>query len=323
MTQTVSPSVQRRLPTILGAVVALSLAIACLLPQPSAAEGPLKGSIQIDGSSTVGPISSRMAETFNQKNSKVRISVGVQGTGGGFKLFCAGKNDINDASRPIADAEKKDCEKNHVEYLELPVAIDGLSVVVSKKNTWCKTLTYDQLKRLWESESKIKLWSELDPKWPAKPIKLYGPGTASGTFDYFCEEVLKKKASSRIDYQQSEDDNVLVKGVSGDQYALGYFGYAYFQENTDELNAVAIATTKEPAGVLPTGKTIGETYPLSRPLFLYVNKKSLARPEVAAFLKFYLSESSQPIVIEAGFIKLHAPDLAKSHETLEKAISGK
>ena len=229
----------------------------------------------------------------------MHVTVGVSGTGGGFKKFLAGETAINDASRPIKDTELKEAKKNKIDFIELPIAFDGLSVVVSQKNDFIKTLSLAQLKKLWEPSSKVKLWSDLDPSYPKKEVVLYGPGPDSGTFDFFTSEVVGKERSSRSDYTSSEDDNVLVKGVAGDPYALAYFGYAYYLENKDTLKAVPIDTGKEQ--IAPTAETI-ETgkYPISRPLLIYVARQAADRPEVEAFVNFYLS-NAPTLAKEVGY----------------------
>jgi phosphate transport system substrate-binding protein len=199
-----------------------------------------EATINIDGSSTVAPISQAVAETFMEQHPMVRIPVGISGTGGGLKKFVVGEIDICDASRPIKQPEIEQCTANQIEFIELRVAIDGLSVIVNPKNDWCDCLSIEQLKRIWEPNSQIQKWSDLDPAWPAEKIKLYGPDTDSGTFEYFTEVVCGKAKASRSDYSQSGDDNVLVQGVAGDRYALGYFGYAYFEQNQDRLKVLAI-----------------------------------------------------------------------------------
>lgn len=204
----------------------------------SGPKGSLSGTVRIDGSSTVLPISKAVAEEF-MKLQKVEVVVGSTGTGGGFTKFAAGETDINDASRPIKDVEKQACDKNGIESVELKIAIDGLSVVVNTQNDWCQSLTVDQLKKIWEPNSAVRKWSDLNPDWPAEVMKLYGPDTSSGTFDYFTETVCGKSGASRTDYQPSADDNSLVAGVSGDKYSLGYFGYAYYVENRDKLKVIS------------------------------------------------------------------------------------
>lgn len=287
----------------------------------SASAADLKGTIVVDGSSTVFPITKVVAEKFREKHKDVKIQIAVSGTGGGFKKFVVGEIDINDASRPISEKEIAECKKNSIEYVKLTIAIDGLSVIVSKKNKFCTQLTVEQLKKLWSPDSKVKTWKDLDPKWPDQAIRLYGADADSGTFDYFTEVIVGTAKSSRTDYTKSSDDNLLVKGVAEDQYALGYLGYAYYVENADTVKAVAIA----PAGgkgkfVKPLPETIedGSYTPLSRPLFLYVSKKALARPAVAAFLKYYLVEG-QDLVSDVGFVEV---DEKVKKESL-KALEGK
>jgi phosphate transport system substrate-binding protein len=282
--------------------------------QPSQSAGELSGSILIDGSSTVLPISRAVAEEFEKTHRNVKVSVGSSGTGGGFTKFAAGETDINDASRPIKAKEKEDCEKNKIEPIELKIAIDGLTVVVNQENDWCDHMTVEQLQKIWEPNSTVKKWSDVDANWPDEPIVLYGADTDSGTFDYFTEAICGKEGASRTDYTASANDNVLVRGVSGDKYSLGYFGYAYYVENKDKLKPLGVAssaTADKP--VFPTDETIesGQYAPLSRPLFIYVSKKSFDRPEVAAFVKFYLNEG-QPLVHEERYIRLNEAVLAES-----------
>lgn len=262
--------------------------LAALATAGHAAE--LSGSVRIDGSSTVFPITEAVAEEFQQQNRQVKVTVGVSGTGGGFKKLTAGEIDINDASRPISADETAKAKGNGIEVIELPVAYDGLTVVVHPKNAFVKSLSLEQLKKLWEPGSTVKTWKDLDPSWPAETIKLYGPGADSGTFDYFTETVVGKAKASRTDYTASEDDNTLVKGVGGDVNALGYFGYGYFVENKSRVAAVAIDGGK--GAVAPSDATIeSASYPLSRFLFLCVSKQATARPELDAFVRFYLKNA--------------------------------
>lgn len=275
----------------------------------------VSGKISMDGSSTVGPVSEAMAEAFTAGNPEVQMDVAVSGTGGGFKKFAAGEIDIAGASRPIEDKEIAACKEKGVEFVEIPIAFDGLSVVVNPQNDWVEDITVAELKKIWEPNSTVKTWKDVNPAWPAEPIKLYGPGTDSGTFDYFTKAINGKEKESRSDYQASEDDNTLVTGVSGDKGGLGYFGYAYYDQNKDKLKVLKVA------GVAPSPETIGDgTYtPLSRPLFWYVNTKSLDRPEVQAFLKFALGAGSKN-VSEAGYIELPAEayTLALEHISSKK-----
>jgi phosphate transport system substrate-binding protein len=290
-------------------------------PAPTAEK--LSGEINIDGSSTVAPITTAVAEKFSKVQPNVRVPVGTSGTGGGFKKFIEGASDINNASREISEAEIAQCKEKGIEYVQIKVAIDGLSVVVHPDNDWCKALTTDQLKQLWVSGSKITKWNELDPAWPDAEIKLFGAGTDSGTFDSFTEVICGKKGNSRTDYQPSEDDNFLVQGVAGDKNALGYFGYAYYIENTDKVKAVAIANGSDAStAVAPTQESIesGKYQPLSRPLFLCVNKKAFARKEVAAFLRYYFSDEGLALVSEVGYIRLPAAELEAARKTLEDSL---
>lgn len=262
----------------------------------------LVGTVRVDGSSTVFPITEAVAEEFQKAHRGVRVTVGISGTGGGFKKFVVGEIDINDASRTIQSSEETQAAANGIAYIELPVAFDGISVVVNPKNTFATSLTMDELKRIWQPGSTVKLWSDVRPEWPARELHLYGPGTDSGTFDYFTEAVNGKSQASRADFTASEDDNVLVQGVSGDVDALGYFGYAYYRENRSRLNVVAIDGGN--GGVTPSSTTIENgSYPLARPIFIYVAEPAAARPEVETFVQFYL-EHATALVGEVGYIAL-------------------
>jgi phosphate transport system substrate-binding protein len=246
--------------------------------------------IKIDGSSTVFPITAAVAEDF-QKEKGVRVSVGVSGTGGGFKKFCRGEIDVADASRPISAKEMAACKSAGIQYVELPIAYDALTVVVNRQNTWANDLSIGELKTMWEpsAQGTIKNWSQVRSGFPNAPLKLYGPGANSGTFDYFTEATVGKAKSSRGDFTASEDDNILVQGVSRDKNALGYFGYAYYEANKNKLKALKIG------GVLPSPSTVqnGSYTPLSRPLFIYVSSKSIDKPEVQAFVYYYLSNAAR------------------------------
>lgn len=283
-------------------------------------DGQASGTIEVDGSSTVFPISEAVAEEFGKENSGVRVKVGQSGTGGGFEKFCNGETDISDASRTIDDDEKKACADNNISFVELKVAIDGLTVVVNKENGFANCLKVDELKKIWEPNSTVKTWTDVRPEWPAENIKLYGPGADSGTFDYFTKEIVGEEGSSRSDYTASEDDNVLVQGVGGDAHALGYFGYAYYTQNTEKLRAVEV----DPGSgcVAPTDETIkGGTYkPLSRPLYIYVSDKSLQREEVQAFAQYYL-DSVDTLLTDVGYIPLPPADLEASKKTLSDALA--
>lgn len=273
---------------------------------PTTAAAPdtnLKGQIKVDGSSTVGPITMAVAEQFNGSAPNVKVAVGISGTGGGFKKFGAGQLDISDASRPIKDKEAAAAKAKGIDFIELPVAYDGIAVVVNPKNTWAKSLKVDELKKIWAQDSKINNWSQVRAGFPNKPLKLYGPGTASGTYDYFNEEILGKEKKSRSDYQASEDDNTLVQGVSKDEGALGYFGFAYFEENADKLKLVGVDDGK--GAVEPSQDTIltGKYKPLSRPLFIYIARKAADRAEVKAFVDYYLA-NAKDLVKQVGYVPL-------------------
>lgn len=271
---------------------------------PAPTEAPamqLSGDIAVDGSSTVFPITEAAAEEFGGAYPDVRVTVGISGTGGGFKKFCNGETDISDASRAIKQSEVELCAQNGVEYEEFLVGLDGLTVVVNPANDFATCLTVEQLKLIWDAGSAVTNWNQVDPSFPDQPITLYGPGTDSGTFDFFTEVVNGKAKQSRSDYTASEDDNVLVQGVSGDPSAMGYFGLAYFIENSDKLKAVQIDGGK--GCVAPSFETVnkGEYAPLSRPLYIYAKKDSLARPEVFEFVKFYLTNAAT-LVDEVGYV---------------------
>ena len=277
--------------------------------------------ITMDGSSTVYPISQAVAEEF-EKLAEANVVVGASGTGPGFSKFIDGTSDINDASRPIKQKEIDACKENGIEYIELKVAIDGLSVVVNPENTWCDCLSVSQLKEIWQPGSQIKLWSDVNPSWPAEEIDLFGPDTESGTFDYFTEAICGESKASRSDFSPSVNDNVLVKGVSGSKYALGYFGYAYYLKNQDQLKVLGVAAADDVnTCVKPSNATIeaGQYAPLSRPLFLYVNKAKLRKPEVAQFLRYFLHEG-QDLVGEVGYVKLSESLIDDARQSLEEAI---
>lgn len=265
--------------------------------------------VKVDGSSTVYPITEAVAEEFQKsKRNQIKVTVGISGTGGGFKKFCRGEIDISNASRPILDKEMADCKSAGIEYFELPVAFDALTIVVNPKNAFIKQLTIAELKKMWEpgAQGKVTRWNQVNPAWPDAPMKLFGPGADSGTFDYFTEAVVGKAKSSRGDFTASEDDNVLVQGVSRDTGALGYFGFAYYIENKDKLKAVPIVNAKGQA-VMPSLDTVikGSYQPLSRPIFIYVNAKSLAKPEVKEFVQFYM-HSGAKLADEVKYVPLPA-----------------
>ncbi|MES2637609.1 MAG: PstS family phosphate ABC transporter substrate-binding protein [Pseudomonadota bacterium] len=269
--------------------------------------------IKIDGSSTVYPITEAMAEEF-QIATKTKVTVGISGTGGGFKKFCRGEIDISQASRPILKKEMDACKEAGIQYIELPVAYDGLTVVVNKNNDFVKSLTVDELKKMWEpaAQGKVKSWKQVNPAFPDEPLKLFGAGSDSGTFDYFTEAIVGKAKSSRGDYTASEDDNVVVQGVASDKGSLGYFGFAYYEENQDKLKAIPIVAKKGAPAVMPSIEAVknGTYQPLSRPMFIYVNATSAAfKPEVKAFVNFYL-ENAPELVKEVKYIPLPANEYA-------------
>lgn len=266
--------------------------------------------VKVDGSSTVFPITEAVAEEFQKTHAKVRVTVGISGTGGGFKKFCVGETDISDASRPIKVSEVELCTDNRVGYIELPVAYDGIAVMVNPKNDWVDHLTVQELKKMWEpgAQRKVIRWSQIRAGWPEKEIHLFGAGSDSGTYDYFTEAIVGKEHSSRGDYTASEDDNVLVQGIATDPLALGFFGLAYYETNKDKLKLVPIDDGNPKNGdgpILPSAETVkNSTYqPLSRPIFIYASKKSADRPEIVDFVKFYLT-AGRPLVREVGYIPL-------------------
>lgn len=266
----------------------------------------LSGSIEIDGSSTVYPISQAVAEEYmRETRGDVRVTVGFSGTGGGFRRFCSGETEISNASRAIKEDELELCRQAGVDPVELQVAIDGLAVVVNPANPFVQCLTVDELRRIWEPASTLQRWSEVREGMPDEPLRLYGPGTNSGTFDYFTEAIMGEEDASRPDYSASEDDNVLVQGVGGDVNALGYFGYAYYIENESQLRAIGVDNGN--GCVEPTPETVmgGQYAPLSRPLFIYVDRAELERPEVAEFVRFYM-EHAADLVTEVGYVPMDA-----------------
>jgi phosphate transport system substrate-binding protein len=265
--------------------------------------------VKIDGSSTVFPITEAVAEEFQKaKKGAVKVTVGISGTGGGFKKFCRGETDISDASRPILQKEMADCKAAGIEYYELPVAFDALTVVVNPKNSFIRQLTVAEMKKMWEpaAQGKVTRWNQVNPAWPDAPMKLFGPGADSGTFDYFTEAVVGKSKSSRGDFTASEDDNVLVQGVARDTNALGYFGYAYYVENKDKLKAVPIVNDKGEA-VIPSFEAVvkGTYQPLSRPIFIYINARSIAKPEVREFTEYYMTHGAK-LAEEVKYVPLPA-----------------
>lgn len=281
--------------------------------------------VKIDGSSTVYPITEAVAEDFQKsKKNAVRVTVGISGTGGGFKKFCRGETDISDASRPITKKEMDDCKAAGVEYLELPVAYDALTVVIHPKNTWAKNMTVAELKTIWEpaAQGKITSWKQVNPAWPDRPLKLYGPGADSGTFEYFTEAVNGKAKATRGDFTASEDDNVLVQGVSRDIGGLGYFGFAYYSENKEKLAAVSVVAPGK-AAVAPSLETVvnGTYQPLARPIFIYVNAKSAEKPEVKEFVEYYM-KNGEALTKEVKYVPLPAKAYAYNLDHFAKRAKG-
>ena len=313
--------VKSRILLTISLSVALGLIVACGNGSSGIAGGSsgenankLSGSIVIDGSSTVYPVTEAVAEEFQRAHPDTRVTVGVSGTGGGFTKFCTGEIDISGASRPIRDKERDMCSGNEIEFIELRVGLDGLAVVKNKANNYLDDLTMEQLSLTWGpvSEGTIVKWNQIDPSFPAEDIDLYGPGTDSGTFDFFTEHVNGEAGASRGDYTPSEDDNVLVTGVAGNLHSMGYFGFAYYVENMDVLSVVKIN------GVAPSGETVSDgSYPLARPLYLYVSIKSLQeRNQVRAFMDYYLSDEGIAMVTEVGYSNIPPTELADMRASL-------
>jgi phosphate transport system substrate-binding protein len=304
-----------------------SLSIAALLAATFNTSNVLAADkiIKIDGSSTVYPITEAVAEEF-QKAQKIKVTVGESGTGGGFKKFCRGETDISNASRPISQKEIDACKEAGIQFIELPIAFDALTIVVNSKNDWVKSLSVDELKKIWGPGSSVKNWKDVNPAYPDKKMGLYGPGTASGTFDYFSEAINGKAKAHRTDYTPSEDDNVLVQGVSGNMGGLGYFGMAYYEENKDKLRAIPIAAKTGGPAILPSVKTVedGSYQPLARPIFIYVNATAAAfKPEVKAFINFYL-DNAPALVAEVKYVPLPTTDYTavKAHFKAMKPGTG-
>jgi phosphate transport system substrate-binding protein len=314
---------------IVASALALSLTLAACGDDDdddtgSGGESPaeeLSGSITIDGSSTVAPLTSVAAEIFNEEQPNVQIAVGTSGTGGGFERFCAGETDISDASRPIADDEAPVCEAAGIQYEEFTVANDALTVAVNVENDWATCLTVEQLNAVWAPDSTVSNWNQVDPSFPDEPLALFGPGTDSGTFDYFTDAINGEEGASRTDYQASEDDNILVQGVAGSPGGMGYFGFSYYEENQDTLKALEIDSGSGCVG--PSVETVQDgTYaPLARPLFIYPKAESLERPEVLAFVEFYV-ENHAEIAEEAGFVPLNPDQESELQAALDRLRAG-
>ncbi|MBF2013830.1 MAG: PstS family phosphate ABC transporter substrate-binding protein [Rivularia sp. T60_A2020_040] len=289
-----------------------------------AAGSDISGKVLVDGSSTVFPISEAMAEEFQKANPNVRVTVGSSGTGGGFKKFCNNETDITGASRPIKPSEVELCKKGNVEYIEIPAALDGLSVVVNPKNDFVECLTVQELKTMWEpaAQGKISNWNQIRPSFPNQRLGLYGAGTDSGTYDYFTAAIVGKEGDSRGDYTASEDDNVLVQGVSTDTNGLGFFGYAYYEQNKDKLKVLSIDNGQ--GCVKPSPETIadGSYQPLNRPEFIYLKKSALSRPEVKAFVDFYIAKENANLVSQVGYVALPDNILEAIQARIDKGTTG-
>lgn len=300
--------------------VAIAAAVGCSGCSPSNS-AKSAATIRVDGSSTVYPITEAVAEEFRNERPDVRAVIGFSGTGGGFKKLAAGEIDICDASRTIKDEERAACEANGVKFVELEIAFDGLSVVVNPDNDWCDCLTVEQLKAIWQPESAIEKWSDLNPEWPDEKIELFGPGTDSGTFDYFTEAIMGEAKSSRADYTPSEDDNMLVTGVEGSKYALGYFGFAYYSENKERLKLLGV-DSGDGQCIQPSLETVrSNTYkPLSRPLYIYVNQNSLSKPEIVEFVQYYLKTVGD-LVTQVGYVPLADEVKAKADQNFNEALA--
>lgn len=307
----------RKIATLAAAVGALSASMSSHAAQAM---------VKIDGSSTVFPITEAVAEEFQKaKKGTVRVTVGISGTGGGFKKFCRGETDVSNASRPILDKEMADCKAAGIKYIELPVAFDALTLVMNPKNTFLKQITSAELKTMWEpaAQGKVLKWNQVNPAWPDVGMKLFGPGADSGTFDYFTEAIVGKAKSSRGDFTASEDDNVLVQGVSRDAGALGYFGFAYYVENKDKLKAVPVVNPKTGKAVEPSMEAVisGDYQPLSRPIFIYVNAAAVDRPEVKEFVEFYLKNAAE-LTREVKYVPLTDADYKHAGENFAKKKTG-
>lgn len=298
----------RTVTATLAALAALALT-AC-----GGGEGGPQGRVIVDGSSTVYPITEAVMEEFLASTQNLRVTAGSKGTGGGFARFCAGETDINDASRPITEEERTRCEENGIDYVEIPIAYDGVTVTVNQENDWAQCVTTEELRRIWQPESTIQRWSQVRDAWPDREMVLYGPDTDSGTFDYFTEAVVGEENASRSDYTSSADDNVLVRGVRGDEGSLGYFGFAYYVANQEQVKALAVDAGS--GCVEPSRETIESgDYPLSRPLFIYVKQSSLQDEAVRQFVRFYL-DSATKLVPDVGYVPLSAErydELAREH----------
>lgn len=325
--------VLRRTGRVWGAALAVALILSMSIvtmvraqdatPAPYTAPenvGDLSGKIIADGSSTVGPITEAVAEEFAAVASGVEVEVNISGTGGGFERFCNGETDVQNASRAINDEEMANCAAKGINYYVFEVAYDGVTIVVNPENDFVSCLTVDQLKKLWQADAPASTWADVDPSFPAETVNLYGPGTDSGTYDYFVEQIIGD-GSTRTDYTPSEDDNVLVEGVAGDANALGFFGFAYYEQNQDRLKVVGVDAGS--GCVTPSPDTIrdGSYAPLSRPLFVYVKAESLARPEVQEFARFYLA-NAPALAEEVGYVDSPVDVYVSDQAKLEAEIAG-
>ncbi|SDB59326.1 phosphate ABC transporter substrate-binding protein, PhoT family [Flavobacteriaceae bacterium MAR_2010_188] len=311
---------KKQLLIMLVAVLAMSCGDNKKSTETSESEA-LSGTIQVDGSSTVFPITEAVAEEYRTEQPEVKVTIGVSGTGGGFNKFSRGETHISNASRPIKDIEIEACKANNISYIELEVAYDGLAVLVNPENTWVDSFTVEELKKIWEpaAQGKIMKWNQIRPEWPNEEIHLFGPGVASGTYDYFTEAIVGKSGSSRGDFTASEDDHVLVQGIAGDKYGLGFFGLAYYTENSDKLTLIGVNNGTDV--VKPSLETVSNgTYtPLSRPLFIYVNSTSVKSPEVVDFVNFYLNNGAE-LSEDVGYIALPSDIYEKQKENFKTFV---
>ena len=300
-------------------ILLMALVISGCISENNTEQG-LSGIVRIDGSSTVFPITMAIAEEFQNLHPNMNVPVGVSGTGGGFKKFAIGECDINDASRPIKEKEIAKCAENEIEYLEIAVAYDGLSVVTHPDNDFVDSITVEELNKIWHPETSVSNWKQVRDSWPDRDIELFGPGSDSGTFDYFTKVINGKEQLCRSDFMQSEDDNVLVKGVAGDKDSLAFFGYVYYKENEEKLKIVPVSYQGDSA-ITPTESTIndGSYKPLSRPIFIYVSSAAAVRPEVQEFVKFYLQNASQ-LVSEVGYVPLPDADYNQGLKDFESFV---
>jgi len=306
---------------IAGSLILFSLILlSCSNQSGKSKSTALSGNINIDGSSTVYPVSEAVAEEFRVDNPAVNVAIGSSGTGAGFKKFARGETDISDASRAIKESEVTACQENNISYTELMVALDGISIMVNPENTWIENISVEDLKKMWEPNSPIKQWSDLNPEWPKEDIHLYGPNTAHGTYDFFTEAILGESGASRSDYNAVADYNVGIQGISTDKYALGYFGLAYYEENKDILKLVGVDNGNGP--IKPSLETVKDgTYaPLSRPLFIYLNNASLAKKEVVEFVNFYIKNAAA-LSKEVGYIPLPQTEYDKQLSTVNKVVA--